>query len=103
MLASPAAPSGGGVTGPVAQFGRNPWVRDTLRLRIPKGVIVGRKVCAELLALSHTERMNDRIANGTPPTYDGLRGICAASLASFSHSRDVRMVRMLHSSHHGGQ
>jgi len=49
MLASPAAPSGGGVHVRVALFGRNPWVRGTIRVQDLKGVIVGRPFCAKLL------------------------------------------------------
>ena len=40
---------GATVTGHQAQEGRNPWVRDGMHLRIPKGVIVDGKLCAELL------------------------------------------------------
>jgi len=40
------------VHGPVALFGRNPWVGGIAAPQELKGVTVGRKVCAELLLSS---------------------------------------------------
>jgi len=64
------APTGVPVSRPEALFGRNPWVESLLFAQILKGVIVGRKLRAELLRLSGNKRMDDRIANGTCPIYE---------------------------------
>jgi len=64
-------------------------------LRSPFLLTLVGDVCARLLRSSSNERMNDRIANGSPPMYARLGGIVAHSGPPFSHSRDVRTVHIL--------
>jgi len=57
------------VTGRVALFLRIPWVKSLCASQGPKGVIVSRKLCAELLRFSREKGMHDRIDTGSPPMY----------------------------------
>jgi len=54
-------------------------VRGSLRLKVLKGVIVHRKVCAELLRLSRRKECNDRIATGLSSVYSPWVGRSAQS------------------------
>ena len=52
-----------------AQSGRNPWVREAAVPKVPKGVTVRRRECAELLRFLLREWMNDRVDEGSIPVY----------------------------------
>ena len=52
-----------------AQNGKTPWVGASRAPTDPKSVEVGRPVCAELFRSSCTNRMNDRVDEGSIPLY----------------------------------
>ena len=70
---------GATVTGHRAQAKRNPWVRASCAPRDPKGVREERHVCAELFRSPCTNRMNDRVPQGTIPVYGPMSRTSAQS------------------------
>ena len=62
---------------PWAQTGRFPWVRNNSAQTSLLPVMIGRKLCADISALSGNKRMNDRIDEGSLLLYYLRLGTCA--------------------------